>query len=77
MAIKAFREGSSERHAAELGAVPHSCLLTCVNAVGISIPTMAIFRQNKHCSEFAVGFPNGSFITMTDSECINGKAFMT
>jgi hypothetical protein len=56
--------------------VPHSCL-AYVNAVGNSIPPMTIVKGKKYRLEFAVGFTNGSFVTMTDSECINGKAFMT
>jgi hypothetical protein len=47
--------------------------MACRNAVGKFIPPMGVFKRQEFHSEFAEGFPDGSFVTITDSGWVNEK----
>lgn len=54
----------------------NTTMVVCVNAAGVYVPPMTIFKRKKWNDDLKVGAPSGSLVTISDTGYINSELFL-
>ncbi|XP_046684926.1 MFS-type transporter clz9-like [Homalodisca vitripennis] len=54
----------------------NTTMVVCVNAAGVYVPPMIIFKRKRWNDDLKVGAPSGSLVTISDTGYINSELFL-